>query len=224
MMRTKCVRDEVLMDYLEGRLSYKGRSKVERHLATCDTCLEEVVVTGEMIRGTRDFELETVPEDVTRRAMVAVRAIGDNSLLDKVSIYVSLLDSKLSDAFAGFWPWKNPGLAPVRGSKTLIAKDLILLRKSFADLEAEIEIEKKGKDKVSIRVMLLRDDIPAKPIRVTLFKNGREVASYPFNRSTALFEDMPFECYVLVFTRRGVKAGEYSFEVKETRHGKEQDK
>ena len=223
-MRTKCIRDEILMDYLEDRLSHKERSRIERHLANCDTCLEEAAVTGEMIQGTRDFELDTVPEDVTRRAMVAVRAIGDNSLLDRVSIYVSLLASKLSDTFAGFWPWKNPGLAPVRGSKTVIAEDLILLRKSFSDLEAEIEIEKRDQDKASIRVMLLRDDIPAKPIRVTLFKNGREIASYPFNRSTAFFEDIPFGRYVLVFTRKGVKAGEYPFEIKETRHGREQDK
>jgi hypothetical protein len=224
MMRTKCVRDEDLMDYLEDRLSHKERSRVERHLANCDTCLEEAVVTEEMIRGTRDFELDTVPEDVTRRAMVTVRAIGDNSLLDKVSIYVSLLVSKLSDTFTGFWFWKNPGLAPVRGSKTVIAEDLILLKKSFSDLEVEIEIEKKGQGKASIRVMLLRDDIPTKPIRVTLFKNGREVASYPFNRSTAFFEDMPFARYVLVFTRKGLKAGEYPFEIKETRHGREQEK
>ena len=218
-MRTKCVRDEVLMDYLEDRLSHKGRSRIERHLANCDTCLEEAVVAGEMIRGTRDFELETVPDDLTRRAMVAVRAIGGNSLLDRVSIYVSLLASKLSDMFTGFWPWKNPGLAPVRGSKTVIADDLILLKKSFSDLEAEIEIEKKGQDKASIRVMLLRDDIPTKPIRVTLSKNGREVASYPFNKSKVFFEDMPFARYVLVFTRKGRKAGEYPFEIKETLHG-----
>jgi len=59
---------------------------------------------------------------------------------------------------------------------------------------------------------------------VTLFKNGREVASYPFNRSTAFFEDMPFARYVLVFTRKGLKAGEYPFEIKETRHGREQEK
>jgi hypothetical protein len=224
MMRANCEKEEILMDYLEDRLTEKQRSNVERHIANCDACLEEVVVIGEMIRGTRYFELDTVPEDVTSRAMVAVRAIRDNSLLDKVSIYMSLLVSKLSDTFAGFWPWKNPGLAPVRGSKTLIAEDLILLRKSFSDLDAEIEIEKKGQDMASIRVTLSRDDIPEKAIRITLFKNGREVASYPSTRSAALFEDMPFGHYLLVFTRKGVKAGEYSFEIKETRHEREQDK
>lgn len=220
-MRTKCIREEVLMDYLEGRLSEKERSKSERHLANCDTCLEEVVVAGEMIRGTRHLELDTVPEDVTRRAIEAVRGIKDNSLLDKVSIYVSLFASKLSETSTGLWPWKSPGLAPVRGTKTVIAEDLILLRKSFSDLDAEIEIEKKGRNMASIRVMLARDDTPEKPIRITLFKNGREVASCPSTRSAALFEDIPFGHYELVFTRKGVKAGEYPFEIKETRHGRE---
>ena len=223
-MRANCDKEEMLIDYVEDRLTEKQRSKVERHLANCDACLEEVVVTGEMIRGIRYFELDTVPEDVTRRAIEAVRAINDKSLVDKVSIYVNLLASKLSDTLAGFLPWKNPGLAPVRGSKTVIAEDLILLKKSFSDLDAEIEIEKKGQDIASIRVMLSRDDIPEKPIRITLFTNGRELASYPLTRCAALFEDIPFGRYVLVFTRKGVKAGEYPFEIKETRCGREQYK
>ncbi len=65
-MRTKCIREEVLMDYLEGRLSEKERSKSERHLANCDTCLEEVVVAGEMIRGTRHLELDTANDSARR--------------------------------------------------------------------------------------------------------------------------------------------------------------
>jgi hypothetical protein len=221
MMRMRCVREEVLMDYLEGRLSEKERSKSERHIANCETCLEEVVVAGEMIRGNRHFVLDTVPEDVTRRAIEAVRAIKDNSLLDKVSIIMRSLVSKLFEISSGLWPWKNTGLAPVRGTKTVIAEDLILLRKSFSDLDVEIEIEKKSPNMVSIRVMLGRDGNPDKPIRVTLFKNGREVASCPSTRSPALFEDIPFGHYQLVFTRNGVKAGEYPFEIKETRHGRE---
>jgi len=220
-MRTKCVKEEVLMDYLEGRLSEKERSKSERHIANCETCLEEVVVAGEMIRGNSYFELDTVPADVTRRAIEAVRAIRDNSLLNRVSIVVSQLVSKLSGIVTGLWPWKSPGLAPVRGTKTVIAEDLILLRKSFSDLDAEIEIEKKGRNMAYIRVLLARDDTPEKPIRITLFKNGREVVSCPSTRSAALFEDIPFGHYELVFTRKGVKAGEYPFEIKETRHGRE---
>ena len=220
-MRTKCIKEEILMDYLEGRLSEKERSKTEHHLANCDRCLEEVVVVGEMIRGNRYFEIEKVPEGVTWRAIETVRAIRSKSLLDKVSIGVSLLLLKLSGISTGVWPWKGPGLAPVRGTKKVIAEDLILLRKSFSDLDAEIEIEKKDPNMAYIRVMLGKDETPYKPIRITLFKNGREVASCPSTRSPALFEDIPFGHYQLVFTRMGVKVGEYPFEIKETRHGRE---
>jgi hypothetical protein len=59
----------------------------------------------------------------------------------------------------------------------------------------------------------------ANPIRVTLLKNKREVSSYLTNGSNAVFEDMPFDHYLLLFTRNGAKVGEYLFEIKESRNG-----
>ena len=90
-------------------------------------------------------------------------------------------------------------------------------------MDVEIQIEKRDQDKTSIRVMLLKDNAPKKPIRVTLLKMEREVASFPLNRSAKFFEEIPFGHYMLVFTRKGIKAGEYSFEIKETRYGKQKD-
>ena len=222
-MKTKCNTEEVLAGYVEDRLSDKERAKVEHHLAFCDTCLQEVVVARKIIRDSEFFEADTVPDDVTKRAIEAIRVIRGNSMLDGISIYLNLLLSKCIDTLILLWPWQTPGLAPVRGSKTVIAKDLILLKKSFSDLDVEIEIEKRDQDKTSIRVMLLRDNAPKKPLRVTLFKMGREVASFPLNGSAKLFEEIPFGHYVLIFTRKGIKAGEYSFEIKETRYGKQKD-
>jgi len=57
------------------------------------------------------------------------------------------------------------------------------------------------------------------PIRVTLLKDNREVSSYLTNGTNAVFEDMPFDHYQLLFTRNGVKIGEYLFEIKESRNG-----
>ena len=92
------------------------------------------------------------------------------------------------------------------------------IRKSFADFDAEIEIEKTGPDRARIDVML-NEKTPANPIRITLLKNRREVSSYLAKGTNAVFEDMPFDHYLILFTRNGVKIGEYLFEIKESRNG-----
>jgi hypothetical protein len=225
MMRRECIGEETLMDYIEGRLSEKARSKIEQHLSGCDICLEELSVAGKMIRDhclfdSTSAELDSVPEHVTRRAVESVKAFRDKSLPNKISEFTRSVLSKWQDSLSELLPFQTPAMATVRGSKTVIAEGLVVLRKSFSDLDAEIEIEKKGQDRASIRVMLSKDDSPAKLTRVALFKDGREVSSYPLKGSAALFEDVPFGHYVLAFTRNGAPIGEYPFEIKETRHGK----
>jgi hypothetical protein len=212
------------MDYLEGRLSKRERRKVEAHLAGCDACLEDAVVMRKLVQDTKLHSLNPVPEHVTKRAIETVKALKDDSFLERVSQYLNILVSRWSKALTELLPWRRPNLAPVRGSKTVIAEDLILLNKSFSDLDAEIEIEKIGQDRASILVKLSRDDLPEKPIRVTLFRNGREVTSYLFTGSAVLFEGIPFGRYALIFTRDGLEVGEYPFEIKETRHGRKQKK
>ena len=127
--------------------------------------------------------------------------------------------SKWPDLLTDFLPWQNIRLAPIRGSKRIISEDLILIRKSFDDFNAEIEIEKTGHDRARIDVMVT-EKTQNNPIRVTLLKNKREVSSYLTNGSNAVFEDIPFDHYLLLFTRNGAKIGEYLFEIKENRNGR----
>ena len=221
-MHKKCTEEEVLLDYLQGRLSKRQRLAVEQHLAGCDACLEEAVVMRQLSQSDRLHDLDPVPERVTRRAIEAARAMKNDSLFERVSGYVRLMVSRWSNALTESWSWKRPSLAPVRGTKTVVAEDLILLKKSFSDLDVEIEIEKTDQDKASILVKLSRDGLPAKLLRVTLFKNGREVSSCLFTAVTALFEDIAFGHYTLVFSRDGESIGEYPFEIKETRHGRQE--
>lgn len=218
-MKRNCTEEEVLVDYLEGRLSKRERWEVERHLTECDACLEEAVITKEIIQTVTPHKLDAVPENVTRRTVEAVMALKHKSLLERASEQISLLVSRWSKVLTESLPRRGPSLAPVRGSKIVISDDLILLNKSFSDLAVEIEIEKLDQQRASILVKLSKDYLPAKPIRVTLFRDGREISSYLFTGFTALFEDISFGHYTLVFSRDGQRVGEYPFEIKETRHG-----
>ena len=112
------------------------------------------------------------------------------------------------------------GLLSVRSVKRKIVENLVCLRVPFKDIEAEIEIEKTGKAKARIRVILPEAKKTEKPVRITLKKKEREIASYLLDWDFILFENIPFGHYSISLIEDDVKVGEYFFEIKENHHGK----
>jgi len=215
------MKEEILMDYLEGRLSAREQVRVERHLSRCDSCLEEILTAEEMLREENRANLETVPEYLTRGIIKKINHQKDDSISGRAISFIQTLLARGPVAVAAFIPWRRPGLSPVRGTKTIIDGSLIALKKSFAELDIEIEIDKVQPGKASIKVTLVNNDQPPIPTRVTLLKDGREVYSYMVRGTQAHFENVAFGHYTLVFIADGDDKGTYSFEIKETRHGRQ---
>ena len=220
-MEIACLDDEKLADYLEGRLSEKERFRIEEHLSECETCLDRLMIANDLMREEVQAKLDTVPAHVTETAVRLVQAKGSgrfDSLPEILRRSIRELYSKLSDFFR-LKPWGELQLQPIRGSKKRMTKDLILLKKTFKDIETEIEIEKTGPNKTNIRVIFPKDSELRQGTRVTLKKAEREVASHLSDGIYVLFEGIPFGPYTLSFTREGIVVGTYAFEIKETGHG-----
>ena len=220
-MRNSCFNDEMLADYIEGRLTEKGRAAMEKHLGDCDICLDEFMVAEKLARENVAFEPDSVPGAVTRSA---VNLINSRISAPQISVKRRLVRSfqALSTGLArilGPVPWKSTNLAPIRGSKTVVSEDLVHLRKTFKEIDTEIEIEKTGKLTAHIRVRLAATSSQRKGVRATLKKGEREIFSHPLIGSYVLFEDIPFGHYELTFSSNGVKLGTYLFEIKESSNG-----
>lgn len=221
-MKIVCPDEEMLVDYLEGRLSNDERAVIEEHLSDCDTCLEEFVVAGNLERMEEGLQSDPVPANVTEAAlhMISSRALTPSGLLiEKVKRAIKSLYSWLSNFFSPDI-WRGWGFAQIRSSKKVVYKDLIRLKKIFREIEAEIEIEKKAESKTLIRVRLSDDIRDKEEVRATLKKGDREVSSNLFNRGYAVFEDVPFGHYSITFSRNSVILGEYFFKIKETHYGR----
>jgi anti-sigma factor RsiW len=65
-MNRSCPDEEMFSDYIEGRLNDNDRSKIEEHLSECDTCLQEIVMANDLIRGAGNIKTDPVPAAVTR--------------------------------------------------------------------------------------------------------------------------------------------------------------
>ena len=111
-------------------------------------------------------------------------------------------------------------MAAVRSSKFTSTSNGVVIRKTFAKIPTEIEIEKTFQGNAHIKVRFPSHDKKRMGTRVTLQKGDREVSSFLTGKSGyVLFEDIPFGHYSLVFLRNGDVFGTYLFELKETNHG-----
>jgi hypothetical protein len=222
MMKRACPADEMLAGYLLGRLAEKEGSEMEKHLSDCTICLEELVIANSLFQGGDLPQLDAVPAEVTETAVRLVQDLDStvsDSLSEKFERAIKTLPTRISN-FLNHKTWAKLQPQPIRSSKRIVAKDLVLLKKTFRDIETEIEIEKMGENRAHIRVRLLLADTTNQTIRVTLKKGDREIASHLAEGAHVLFEDIPFGHYSLTFARDGLTLGICQFEIKETNSGR----
>jgi len=212
-MATICPDNETLMDFTEGRLSGRQRSRIENHLADCALCREQVTVCADLLYG--DFAGEEVqaPEALTERAVKRVNQLHKPNKHDSVMERTRQWAIKGMAVIEHLVSWGEPEAVAVRGN-AVVTDHLIRRTKQFEDVQVDIEIEKSGTAQSLIRIIPLTELTSALPVRVTLLKREREMASMLLTQKPILFEDIAFGVYSLLFTR-GDKLGEYTFEIAE---------
>jgi hypothetical protein len=212
--KKSCPDEEMIADYLGGRLPDGDKEAMDAHLSECELCLEELVIAGKAIRDASD--LPAVPSGVTEAAVRLVArqttAVSEKDLKESIATYAV----KISDYFRYTLPWRWQQ-ATIRSSKVATAPDLVTIRKVFKEFEAEIDIEKAGENKANIRVKASGRE--KNGIRATLKKGDREISSQLLSGGYALFEDIPFGRCEIVFSANGSELGTYTFEIRESCHG-----
>lgn len=221
-MKTPCPDEERLVDYLENHLSEKECTQVEEHLARCEKCLENMVITSGLMRDKIPFELNRVSAKITDAAVKLVdeqvASMQMGTLVNDLKRSTRKIGSKVCDVL-GLRPWGIWQFSPIRGSKTVASEDFVSLRVAFKQVDTDIDIEKTDQGIANIRVTVHAPSLEKNSVRVTLKKREREVASYLLEGVSALFEDIPFGRYGLSLTEDGSDLGTYTFEIKESRHG-----
>lgn len=222
-MKSVCPQEEVLADYLAGRLSQENKSGLESHLSDCHRCLDEIMVAEGLMHENDLSGYEMVPSTVTESAIALIKsrtpAQHFNFKQRSLQLFKHLYSWVSVHAPLNFY--RNDSLAPIRSSEKIISSDFFHIQKSFREIIADIEIEKTGQKKACVRVNLISDSKNENNIRVTLLdSNERELASSLFKNGYVLFEDISFGHYRLAFVRNGTRIGMYRFEIKDSSHAK----
>lgn len=208
-----CPSDETLMDFLEHRLDDSARMQVEQHLARCADCREQAAVCADLLTDDSGGPSVKVPPQVTQMAVDKVlamdRRIWSLKLRDRVRRWMTQGRTTL-DRLA--WQPRPAGVA-VRGTRGTISPEVIRREKQFGDLRVVIEIENSSAGQALIRATAVSGQKADAPVRAALYMENREAASSVLGQSPAVFEEIPPGIYALVFARRGIKLGEYAFEI-----------
>jgi hypothetical protein len=215
-MKTICLSDEYLIDYIEGRLTSNQRRQVEFHLSLCDQCLEYSYIFRGIGSAVFIGDASIAPSALTKRVIGNLDRLDQGSLLDRLVARARALCLQWQHFLELNGKLGFATLAPIRGNKALVADDLVLLNKTFSDLETEISVEKIDRRLANVSVAVRKANPEKAPVRVSLMTGDREIASYLVDTGEAYFESVAFGHYTLVFTHNGSSIGRYSFNIKET--------
>lgn len=210
-----CPKEELLWDYAKGALKKKEHEKIERHILSCDECIESLRVIRMLLDAQESPPLQ-VPEGLHKRAQEilqdaqkAYRPRPKGSLV--IHRLALLWDqalgkvTQLTSDLGGLTISPSPAFQPVRRTSQTL-KDFPFTR-GFKIDEGKIfiEIDRSGKEGyLSLRASI-RPDHPRlsssfNNVRAVLYKSNRLYASVFFDkRGEALFTRIKEGKYAIEF-------------------------
>jgi hypothetical protein len=187
--------EETLACFLEARLSRQEAEQLKGHLLSCSRCAEIFSLQAAL----KEASSLAVPQDLLEAAKSLAGQSQQGAILEVVlrlkEKVIEVINSS-GDILLG----QELVPAPVLRSRAITElKDEISIFKDFKDIIVEAKIENRlgrafnlavsVKEKTSQR--LLRD------LRISLFREGRELESYLSEKGRVVFEDVLVGTYVV---------------------------
>ncbi|UCH44560.1 MAG: hypothetical protein JSV11_09680 [Nitrospiraceae bacterium] len=206
-----CLKDYEIGAYLEGRLSDIDKDKLEKRLYSCKECWEDFVMMKQAITYDTGEPEEEIPSYLIQRAINMYPE--KTSLIDVIVGFLkdSLQVMHYSEGFNISMPLPVGGLR----SGTVEQPNMVVIKKSFDDIEVELDIEKTGGDLCNIRVAVeeVRKKMPEKPLRVELVSHDRELVSNLLEKGETLLEDVGTGQYTIKIHTKGKVFGEIALKI-----------
>lgn len=194
-----CPQEETLASFFEGKLPDKESLDLKKHFLFCDRCSELLALLSEEVPDL------PIPDDLEARTKDIIGR-DNNSALFFLEVILGLkkktldLISTTGDILFGqeFIP-----LPVLRSRNKADFGDEVIIVKALSNLKIELELENKTNylAKVIIRLTDITTGKPVEGLRVTLYRNSREIESYIAEAGKAVFDNIAPDKYTLeIFT------------------------
>lgn len=213
--KTQCSSEEILAGYLERKLTPDTVSSLESHLALCSVCSERIVLLNRVL---------TNPQTISPPGYLVERAKG---LISGVSPASNILEIILAFGrevcevirttgeilqTAGLTPVSVSVRSGLGTEKSAVTK----ISKNFESTHIEVHIEKLSDASFRIKV-ISTDPASKKPLndlRVSLFKDKRELESLLSQEGVATFSGLTFSHYKIKVLKAHSLIGEVHIDLR----------
>ena len=207
----KCLTETELAAYVDDKLSAFEREDIERSLSLCDECREEFIALQRVMISKDVTDVGDAPEYLIKKA---IRSYPERrSVLDVVLSFVQ--DSIKVMTCAHDMRLVTPLFAEGLRSGSSAPSEIVVLKKSFDDINVRFDIEKVEKDLCNIRISV--DDIDGKKTtgayRAGLISRGRELVSGLLENGEAFFEDIGKGEYIIKIQHREKVIGDITLKI-----------
>lgn len=179
--------EETLACFLENRLSPEKNKKIQAHLVRCPDCAKIISAC----LNTQSAGETKAPDRLLEWAKDLCQPKPAPGILD---IAIGLKDNLLELIKTSGGILTPPGLSPApawrAGSPRQKPQDEIRVFKDFEDIRVEVTIENKPNRAFNLTVLAKNKNNRETPkdLRISLFKDNRELESYVTDSGKAVFE------------------------------------
>jgi len=178
--------EEILVCFIEGRLTVEESEIIKEHLITCDNCAEALALN----LSTGITQTKEVPEELLNRLKDLLSLQCEPSILEivlKLKEKTLEMINSTGDVLVGL----ELVPAPILRSRSIKDfKDEITILKDFQDIRVEVKIENRGAGAFNLNILVRQKQTQKtiKDLRVTLIKDNLELESYLTDSGTVIFE------------------------------------
>jgi anti-sigma factor RsiW len=205
----KCPDELDLAACVEERLPPTRRKLLEKHLAQCEQCRQECALVAPV--RTEDRSDRDAPERLIRQVIDLYHT--KNGVVDAI---VRLVRDSLRVIYtASHVAISVPVPATVVRHTRAISPNMVILTKSFKDLDIACDIEKLSGETCNIRVVAYESQTGESltDTRIELVYNERVLASSRSGRTGVLFEDIAPAKYTIRVLSRGEVCGALTLKI-----------
>ena len=208
----KCFSEIELGAFLEGKLSSEEKDALKLRIFECKPCWDELISITGIIAQKDKTESGDVPGHLIEKAIAMfpekqnVFDIVISMVKDSINLISSTNNIHIS----------TPAFAASLRSEKVEHPEMLVLKKSFDDIDVELDIEKVAEDQCNIKVAIddLRTKILMNTLRIELISQGRELVSNLFENGETTLEDISAGQYTIRIHKNGKIFGEITLQIK----------
>ena len=199
-MKSSCLTIDQLIAFMDKTISKKERKIVENHIAHCDSCLEMVATTAQIVNETAEIQPTQTLKEVIEKLKDVIKDVG---------IWVK-------NQFPPLWIEPDPAYAYVRSdnqSEGPKFPESTLIKRIMNNLSAEIFFEKSGTDLISIKVYVTERNQIAENVSIYFETEDKGRSARMLEPPYVSFDDIPFGNYCIIIEQNNEEKGKFYFKV-----------